>query len=333
MQRILKLFAIFIIVASGVSGWYWMEYNTFLMTPVKNTGSQIYTITSGSSIKKVSQDLYRLGIIEHPNYFKLYARWEKLSSKIKAGEYVIEAGQTPPELLKLFVAGKVKNYHLTIPEGWTFKQILSAIKASPYLIHTLDKLDKEAIMNKLGYPGRHPEGYFYPDTYFFPKGTTDVSFLKRSLITMERILAKEWHQRDKKIPLKTPYEALILASIVEKESGKKSERQKIAGVFIRRLNIKMRLQSDPTIIYGMGDAYKGNIRRKHINQKTAYNTYQIDGLPPTPIASPGVDAIRAVLHPAEGKYLYFVADGSGGHFFSKTLAEHNRAVKKYILKR
>jgi len=333
MQRILKLFAILLLVGSATGAWYWMEYQTFLVTPAKNQQAKLYTIAKGSNITQVSNELHALGVIEHPEYFKIFARWQKLGNKIKAGEYLLEPGQTPPDILNVFVAGKVKNYHLTIPEGWTFKQILNAIKQSPNLIHTLENLDNKSIMSRLGYADRHPEGYFYPDTYFFPKGTTDISFLRRAMVTMERILAKEWHQRDKTIPLKTPYEALILASIVEKESGKKSERQKIAGVFVRRLNKKMRLQSDPTIIYGMGDAYKGNIKRKHIKQKTAYNTYQIDGLPPTPIASAGVDAIHAVMHPEKGKSLYFVADGSGGHYFSKTLAEHNRAVKKYILKR
>lgn len=322
-----------IIISSAVGGWYWWEYNTFLMTSTSHAKEKTVVIKAGSNIKHLSQDLADQGIISNPLYFHIMARVEKKSAAIKAGEYSISPGLSPSELLDVFVKGKVKNYQLTLPEGWTFKQILAALKASPHLIKTLDGLSEKDIMAKLGTPKRRAEGYFYPDTYFFPKGTTDLDFLKRSMKTMERELAQLWDKRDKTIPLKTPYEALILASIVEKESGLKSERDQIAGVFTRRLNKKMRLQSDPTIIYGMGDKYKGNIKRKHIRQKTAYNTYQIDGLPPTPIASPGRDAIYAVLHPAKGKTLYFVADGSGGHYFSKTLAEHNRAVRKYILKK
>ncbi len=177
------------------------------------------------------------------------------------------------------------------------------------------------------------EGLIYPDTYKFPRGTTDLQFIERAYKQMQRVLEQEWQQREKDLPLKTPYEVLILASIVEKESGVSSERSKIAGVFIRRIKKKMRLQSDPTIIYGMGDDYKGNIRRKDINKKTAYNTYQIGGLPPTPIAIPGREAIHAVLHPEKGKSLYFVADGSGGHVFTNNLKAHNKAVRKYILKK
>ncbi|RKZ93160.1 MAG: endolytic transglycosylase MltG, partial [Gammaproteobacteria bacterium] len=177
------------------------------------------------------------------------------------------------------------------------------------------------------------EGLLFPDTYNFPRGTSDFQFIKRSYDQMQKILAEEWHKREIKTPLKSAYEALILASIVEKESGVSSERSKIAGVFIRRLNKKMRLQSDPTIIYGMGERYKGNIRRRDINEKTAYNTYQIPRLPPTPIAIAGREAIHAVLHPDKGKSLYFVADGTGGHVFSNNLKAHNRAVRKYILKK
>ena len=189
---------------------------------------------------------------------------------------------------------------------------------------------KASLAKKLNSQHTNFEGLIYPDTYNFPKGTSDFQFLKRSYDVMQNVLAQEWQKREQNTPLKTPYEALILASIVEKESGMSSERSKIAGVFIRRMNKKMRLQSDPTIIYGMGERYKGNIRRRDINEKTAYNTYQISRLPPTPIAIPGREAIHAVLHPDKGKSLYFVADGSGGHVFSNNLKDHNRAVRKYL---
>ena len=218
-------------------------------------------------------------------------------------------------------------------EGWNFKQVLAAVSGHEALKHTLKGLTDGEIMARLGHPGEHPEGRFYPDTYKFPRGTTDAAFLERAYQSMSRLLAEEWGKRDPDLPLKTPYEALILASIVEKETGVADERSEIAGVFVRRLRKGMKLQTDPTVIYGMGDNFKGNIRRRDLKQDTPYNTYVHTGLPPTPISMPGSAAIRAVLHPAPGKSLYFVARGDGSHYFSKSLAEHNRAVRKFQLKK
>ena len=342
IKRLFKLIAVIILIASFAGAWYWNEYNVFLQTPLSFSDDaerteQTFTIHKGDSIKKIARNLQKQHFIEHPQYFWLYTRLSRQAEKIKAGEYTLSSGMTVKELVNRFVSGKVNQYALTIVEGWTVKNALAQINKDPNLFHTLDKEPLKDVLNKLpellNSPYKNLEGLIYPDTYNFPRGTTDMQFIERAYKQMQRVLEQEWQQREQDLPLKTPYEALILASIVEKESGVSSERSKIAGVFIRRIKKKMRLQSDPTIIYGMGDDYKGNIRRKDINKKTAYNTYQIDGLPPTPIAIPGREAIHAVLHPEKGRSLYFVADGSGGHVFTNNLKAHNKAVRKYILKK
>jgi UPF0755 protein len=341
-QKIFKLLALILIVLCSVLAWYWMEYNTFLKSPlnfpvsksiskgINNTEEVKFTIKPGSNLTQIANQLYQQQIITKPKYFKLYVRLEGKSAKIQAGEYIIKSSYPVEDLLNIFIKGEVTRYQLTIPEGWTAKQILGYLKKTD-LVQTIN--DEELSKIKQLFNIKNIEGYIFPSTYFFLKGEMDQVFLKRSIKKMQTVLENEWQKRDKNLPLKSSYEALILASIVEKESGQKSERSKIAGVFIRRLRKGMRLQSDPTIIYGMGDSYKGNIRRRDINKKTLYNTYQIKGLPPTPIASPGQDAIHAVLHPDSGKSLYFVADGSGGHKFSNSLKEHNKAVRKFILKK
>jgi UPF0755 protein len=251
--------------------------------------------------------------------------------RIKSGEYRLEPGLTPTGLLDLLVAGKTIQYSLTLVEGWNFKQVMGAIAEHPELVQTLDSEPPEAIMAALGAPGMHPEGWFYPDTYLFPSGTTDLQFLRRTYETMQRRLAAEWEARSQGLPLESPYEALILASIVEKETGAPDERGLIAAVFLRRLERGMRLQTDPTVIYGMGERYQGNIRKSDLLRDTPYNTYTRKGLPPTPIAMPGGDSIHAVLHPAESEALYFVATGDGRHHFSQTYEEHRQAVIDYQL--
>ncbi len=331
-KKLLKFTGFIIIVVSGVLSWYWMEYNSFLQGRVINQTAVKITIKPGSHLGSIARKLLSENIINSAFYFKLYAKLEKKASLLQAGEYIIKPNTSIQKLLQLFVRGEVTQYQLTIPEGWTAKQIFTYLEKTD-LDHSIDNMPMHKILTKLDLDINSLEGYIYPDTYYFPKQTSDIDFLKRSIKKMQSILKVEWLNREKNLPLKSAYEALILASIVEKESGKTSERGKIAGVFIRRLRKGMRLQSDPTIIYGMGDSYKGNIRKKDINKKTAYNTYQINGLPPTPIASPGQNAIHAVLHPDKGNSLYFVADGSGGHYFSSNLKEHNRAVRKYILKK
>ncbi len=311
-----------------------MSLNSFGTRPLTLPEEGVtYELAPGSSLSAVAKDLASKGFLDSAFYFQLMARLDGEAANIKAGEYHLKPGLTPRSLLSLLVSGQVMNHSLTIVEGWDFKQVLAAVSAHDALKKTLVGLSDAEIMNKLGVPEMHPEGRFLPDTYHFPRGTTDLDFLKRAYRSMEQLLAREWPERDPDLPFKTAYDALILASIVEKETGKAEERPQIAGVFIRRLKKGMLLQTDPTVIYGMGESFKGNIRRSDLRQDTPYNTYVHRGLTPTPISMPGADALHAVLHPAKGKSLYFVAKGNGYHHFSDTLAEHNQAVRKFQLKR
>jgi len=233
--------------------------------------------------------------------------------------------------LQQLADGAVIAYTITLVEGWTFRQVMDAVRGHPALDQTLAGLSDEQIMQRLGHPGEHPEGRFFPDTYHFPRGTSDQAVLQRAYSAMERLLDREWSRGAANLPLQSPYEALILASIVERETALASERPQIAGVFVRRLTNGMKLQTDPTVIYGMGEAFAGNLTKRDLQQDTPYNTYVRGGLTPTPICMPGRDAVQAVLHPADGDSLYFVARGDGSHEFSATLAAHNRAVRTYQL--
>ncbi len=329
-----RLLGILVMVASGTIAWFWYDYQTFSQTPLQlPEGGMPYHLEPGTSMGRLADNLERRGIVSSGLYLRSLASFSGRAGKIQAGEYFITPGTTPETLLQQLVSGRVKSYSLTLVEGWNFKQVLAAVQGHEALKHTLEGLTDGEIMARLGHPGEHPEGRFYPDTYKFPRGTTDSAFLERAYQTMSRLLEDEWEKRDLDLPLKTPYEALILASIVEKETGVAGERSEIAGVFVRRLRKGMKLQTDPTVIYGMGESFAGNIRRRDLKQDTPYNTYVHAGLPPTPISMPGSAAIRAVLHPAPGKSLYFVARGDGSHYFSKSLAEHNRAVRKFQLKK
>ncbi len=331
-----KLLGITVIGVSLALGWIMMDLQQFAKTPMSlpETGVD-YTLRPGTSLRTLANDLEQKGYLENSIYLRLFARWTGQGKKIQAGEYHIQTGTTPTQLLSQLVSGHITTYNITLVEGLTFHQMLNLIQENKALSQTLDELSDKQIMAKLGHDGVHPEGRFLADTYNFPKGTTDLALLKRAYSAMEKLLQREWEKRDMSVPFKNPYQALILASIVEKETALAKERPEIAGVFIRRLNKNMRLQTDPTVIYGMGDKYKGNIRRKDLQTDTPYNTYTRGGLTPTPICMPGKDAIRAVMHPASGNNLYFVAKnrGDGSHKFSETLEEHNRAVRKYQLKR
>ena len=292
---------------------------------------ETFLIRSGSNIKSIAQDLARAKIINDPWLFILLAKVRGLETRVRAGEYHIDNGLTADQLLEKFTQGNSIQYKLTIIEGWTFRQMLAAIAEDPIIESTLQGKTDAEIMTLLGLPGQHPEGLFFPDTYRFPKGTSDVSFLKRAYQVMQKHLEREWDQRAANLPLETSYEALILASIIEKETGAGFERPLIAGVFIERLKRNMRLQTDPTIIYGLGAEYDGDIRFSDLRKDTPYNTYLHAGLTPTPIALPGLEAIIAALHPAPTNALYFVSRGDGTHQFSATLEEHNAAVKRYQL--
>lgn len=333
-KHILSLTAFIGLVAlAGFAGAVFLDYQRFLQAPlaIPETGFD-YEVAPGAGVNSIAQDFKRRRITEQPYYLVLLARIEGKSAAIKAGEYHFIPGTTPQQLLDQLVAGKVQEYSFTIIEGWTFRQLTEALARHDRLTHTLQGLSDQQIMAQLGKPDEHPEGRFLPDTYHFPKGATDLAFLQRAYQAMEKKLEQAWLTRSEDTPLRTPYEALILASIIEKETGAARERAEIAGVFTRRLKIGMPLQTDPTIIYGMGAAFDGNLRRGDLERDNPYNTYTRTGLPPTPIAQPGLEAIRAALHPAPGDALYFVARGDGTHEFSATLEQHNIAVAKYQLK-
>ena len=323
------------IIVSFVSAWFMMDYHDFTLSPLNLQEEQThYEVKKGATLNTLATDFENRGWIKNRNYLKVYSRLNEIGS-IKAGEYAIPQNTTAIEALALFVKGQVILHQLTFIEGWTFRQMLQAIEKHDKIEQTLTGLPDDQIMTKLGKPGLHPEGQFLPDTYKFGSGITDLDLLTNAHYALEKTLNEAWSKRDEKLPLKTPYEALTLASIVEKETGVGHERALIAGVFITRLRKNMKLQTDPTVIYGMGDRYKGNIKRKHLREDTPYNTYVHKGLTPTPISMPGAAAINAVMHPKEEGYIYFVAkaDGTGSHYFSKTLKEHNQAVRKYQLKK
>jgi UPF0755 protein len=263
-----------------------------------------------------------------------YARVTGADARVRAGEYSIEPGTTPDRLLALFESGKVVQHAVTFVEGWTFRELRAALAREPHLRQTLAGQGDTAVMRALEEPDQHPEGLFFPDTYIFGKGTTDLEILRQARTRMRRELESAWAARAADLPLENPYEALILASIVEKETAFASERPRIAGVFTERLRRGMRLQTDPTVIYGLGEKFDGNLRRSDLERDGPYNTYTRTGLPPTPIALPGAEALRATVQPDERGELFFVATGlpDGSHAFSRTLAEHQSAVKEYLVR-
>ncbi len=305
--------------------------NNWLHKPLNLNEEKIISIRAGDTLGKVSYQLARENILTQPRLLILYAKLTE-RTRLEVGEYRIPMGVTPEELLIQLQSGDVVSYSVTLVEGKTFKDFLLALQQQEKLTSILVNKTFPEIKQILKLEIEHPEGWFYPDTYQYVSGTTDADILLRAHKKMQKVLNEEWANREKNLPYKNAYEALVMASIIEKETGVAYERPEIAGVFVRRLRKGMRLQTDPTIIYGLGDQYKGNIRRKHLTQRTPYNTYVINGLPPTPIAMSGREALNAALHPAKGKTLYFVAKGDGSHQFSETLKEHNKAVQNYQIK-
>jgi UPF0755 protein len=337
------LSTLFVLLLAGGAA-YWgahSVYGDFLATPVDlaRTGGEgeaageqaVYPVADGATIRSVAHDLADRGWISSRFLFTVHAYLTGQENALKKGEYAIEPGMTPDDLLALFASGKSIQFPIAIVPGTTFREAVAKVGESRVFERELDGLSDEEIMQRIGLEAEHPEGWLFPDTYLFVRGTTDTEILKQAYRRMRDVLDEEWAARGDDLPIETPYEALILASIVEKETGKASERPRIAGVFTRRLEQGMKLQTDPTIIYGLGDEYDGDITREHLRRPTPYNTYVIPALPPTPIALPGREAIHAVLHPADGDELFFVARGDGSHYFSATLDEHNCAVRHYQL--
>lgn len=322
-----------IVLLAAVAGGAW-QYWRWVRQPLP-IGAQAVDveILPGESLRHVAQTFADKGILVHAWDLVTYARLHEASRGLRAGEYSIEPGTTVAGLLDLLRSGKVVMHSLTLVEGWNLRLVMAAVEAEPNLKHTLAPgMTPAALAHALGIDALSPEGMLMPDTYQFPRGTSDVAFLKRAHDAEQQELDTQWADRAPDLPYSKPYDALIMASIVEKETGQPLERGKIAGVFVRRLQKGMKLQTDPSVIYGMGDAYDGDIRLKDLRTDTPYNTYTRYGLTPTPICMPGRAALEAAMHPEAGNALYFVAKGDGTHQFSATLKQQNEAVAKYQLK-
>ena len=335
-RRLLKaLFVLSLLAAVALGGWFWVRYQGFADAPIALAGTErILVVESGDGFRDILRKLRGLGVVEgHDLEWKALAHEMQVVTRLQVGEYTIRHGITPRELLAKLESGKVIQQRFTIVEGWNLRELRAALAKDPTLGQTLADTPDDGLMAALGRDDAHPEGRFLPETYHYTRGMSDRDLLARAALAMDKALADAWAMRSPDSPLKSPDELLVLASIVEKETGKASERAEIAGVFTRRLVKGMLLQTDPTVIYGMGSAYDGNIRRKDLETDTPYNTYTRAGLPPTPIALPGRAALVAAARPADGDTLYFVSRGDGSHVFSATLAEHNRAVACHQLKR
>ncbi len=327
------VFGLLLMGGIGASLAYWLVTEG-LQRPLPIPDNFQYQIKPGSSLRQVAKDLVSERVLDYPTavVWLAKARWQNTAAKIKAGEYAIPTASNANQLLELFIAGKAIQHSLVIVEGWTVRQMLQAVQAHPKLKQTLNNIKAEQLMSALGLPETHPEGRFFPDTYFFQQDTRDVDILRWAYERMQTELQQAWRAKAADIPLQTAEQALILASIIEKETGAAEERTSIAGVFTRRLQKGMKLQTDPTVIYGLGTAFDGNIRKADLQRDTPYNTYTRTGLPPTPIALPGRAALHAAVNPAEGDSLFFVARGDGRHYFSANLREHECAVIEYQIK-
>jgi UPF0755 protein len=323
-----------LLVLAGTAFWAWQRYTGFADAPMAGIAQgETLVVQRGDSLAKVVARLRASGVeVGHRVEWQALARELGAANKIQVGEYALEPGMSPRDLLQALRDGKVISRGFMIVPGWTMRDVRAALARDKALQHETGEMTDAALMAKLGHAGQHPEGRFLPETYQFVRGDSDLDILRRAHEAMARALADAWELRAKDTVLKSPDEALILASIVEKETGVADERPQIAGVFARRLKLGMRLETDPTVIYGMGSAYAGNIRKADLQAVTPYNTYKIAGLPPTPIAMPSIDALRAATNPAGGEALYFMAvgDGSGRHVFSKNYAEHQAAWRAYM---
>jgi UPF0755 protein len=309
------------------------SYQKFLSTPINLSQTRIFDVSHGSGAFAIAKRLKQESIVDSEEFVKAFLWLNPEFQAIKSGRYQLKPGWTVRELFQHLVDGKQMEYSMTIVEGQTFKQIRNALAENPHLSQKTKGLSDQDILREIGSEYAHPEGLFFADTYSFPYGYSDLELLKRAHQRLLSVLNEEWANRVAELPYNSPYEALIMASIVEKETAVAQERPRIAGVFVRRLQKKMRLQTDPTVIYGLGEDYNGDIKRIHLKTDTPYNTYTRKGLPPTPIATVGREAIHAALHPTNETALYFVAKGDGSHHFSDTLEQHLAAVRKYQLKK
>lgn len=317
-------------IALLIAAYYAVKIVTEMNTSLSLEQPETILFSKGSNSRTLAKQLSDKKLLNETTWFLIWGKLKGQDRRLQAGEYRLTSGMSLADLLDDMTSGKVVTHSITLIEGHTFRQVLDIIEQNPIITKQLTGLSDEAIMEKLGHAGEHPEGRFYPDTYHITHGITDTELLAQAYDTMQKILEEEWQQREKELPFASPYEALIMASIVEKESAVAEERPLIAGLFINRLRKRMRLQTDPTVIYGIKD-YDGDIRFRDLRKDTPYNTYTRYGLPPTPIALPGREAIHATLHPDKTDYLYFVAygDGSGRHVFSTNLKDHEKAVNRY----
>lgn len=334
---VLFLFLCFILLA-GAGFWGFQQLQQFLQQPVNVQSDQLLTIERGTTGNKLAGLLEKERILDNAELLSWLLKLHPELNKVKAGTYSLNGVKTVEDLLKLLNSGKEAQFNVQFIEGNTFKNWRKRLENAPHLKQTLKGKSEQEIFQLLALPKVSKtidewmkiDGWLYPDTYNYTPNSTDLELLQRAAERMKKALDKAWNERDKGLPLENPYEMLILASIVEKETGIAAERPQVASVFINRLKAKMKLQTDPTVIYGMGEDYNGNIRKKDLETPTPYNTYVIDGLPPTPIAMPSEDALQAVAHPAQTEFYYFVADGTSGHKFSRNLNEHNKAVQEYL---
>ena len=338
MKKFFVFLLILLLILGGVGFWGYQKLTEFVHTPVNVTQDQLLTIERGTTGSKLAALLEQEKILEHADLLPWLLKLQPQLNKVKAGTYSLTGVKMLQDLLDMINSGKEAQFSVKFIEGKTFKEWRKNLENAPHLKQTLQgKSDKEIMalldipaVAKAVYEWNNMEGWLYPDTYNYTPNSTDLELLKRSATRLQKVLDKAWNERDENLPLADPYQMLILASIVEKETGIAAERPQVASVFINRLKANMKLQTDPTVIYGMGESYTGNIRKKDLETITPYNTYMIEGLPPTPIAMVSESALQAVAHPAKTDFYYFVADGSGGHKFTRNLNEHNKAVQEYL---
>jgi len=314
-----------------VAGAAWRGFETWMDAPLQLRTSTLVELPEGGNLTHFLGELHSRGFVAHPVLLRLHARLNGIANRVRAGEYRLEPGLTPRQLLAILLAGDVVQYAVTIIEGTTLQQVFARLREQPQLRIVLDDVPATELLGQLGleHASGSAEGLFFPDTYHFHRGMRDADILLAAYRRMQEILGEEWEQRDSGLPYADRYEALVMASLIERETGVAAEREQIAGVFVRRLRAGMLLQTDPSVIYGLGEAFAGNLTRAHLQMPGPYNTYLNPGLPPTPIALPGRASIHAALHPAAGGALYFVARGDGSHEFSDTLEQHNRAVQRF----